>query len=168
MEDNSPDGTLEVAQSLQKLYGADVRAPAHPQPRMPRGSLSICWNIALLTRSASYVDARVLVQRFKIHKRPGKMGLGSAYRDGLKEATGTFVIILDADLSHHVRATRARWPSLELVWDPDTTVVLCPRSRSSFLSSSRKSPSSSPDCAMQPVLNAALRLLDPLQKTTGG
>ena len=30
------------------------------------------------------------------------MGLGSAYIDGLKYATGNFVILMDADLSHHV------------------------------------------------------------------
>lgn len=29
------------------------------------------------------------------------MGLGSAYRDGLKACKGQFVIIMDADLSHH-------------------------------------------------------------------
>lgn len=29
------------------------------------------------------------------------MGLGSAYRDGLKACKGEFVIIMDADLSHH-------------------------------------------------------------------
>lgn len=29
------------------------------------------------------------------------MGLGSAYRDGVKRAKGEFVIIMDADLSHH-------------------------------------------------------------------
>jgi dolichol-phosphate mannosyltransferase len=34
--------------------------------------------------------------------RPGKMGLGSAYIDGLKFCTGNFVILMDADLSHHV------------------------------------------------------------------
>ena len=37
----------------------------------------------------------------KIHKRPGKMGLGSAYKDGLHLATGNFVFLMDADLSHH-------------------------------------------------------------------
>lgn len=30
------------------------------------------------------------------------MGLGSAYQDGIKYCTGDFVIIMDADLSHHV------------------------------------------------------------------
>ena len=29
------------------------------------------------------------------------MGLGSAYVDGLKFATGDFIILMDADLSHH-------------------------------------------------------------------
>lgn len=33
--------------------------------------------------------------------RPGKMGLGSAYIDGLEKCTGNFVILMDADLSHH-------------------------------------------------------------------
>ncbi|XP_049519447.1 dolichol-phosphate mannosyltransferase subunit 1-like [Dermacentor silvarum] len=34
--------------------------------------------------------------------REKKLGLGTAYIHGLKSATGNFVIILDADLSHHV------------------------------------------------------------------
>ena len=29
------------------------------------------------------------------------MGLGSAYVDGLKKCSGNFVILMDADLSHH-------------------------------------------------------------------
>lgn len=36
-----------------------------------------------------------------IHSRPGKLGLGSAYVEGLKHCTGDFVILMDADLSHH-------------------------------------------------------------------
>jgi dolichol-phosphate mannosyltransferase len=39
--------------------------------------------------------------RIVLHQRPGKLGLGSAYRDGLKEAKGNFIILMDADLSHH-------------------------------------------------------------------
>ena len=34
--------------------------------------------------------------------RPGKLGLGTAYVHGLKHSTGDFVIVMDADLSHHV------------------------------------------------------------------
>jgi len=37
----------------------------------------------------------------QILKRAGKLGLGSAYIDGLKLCTGDFVILMDADLSHH-------------------------------------------------------------------
>jgi hypothetical protein len=33
--------------------------------------------------------------------RPGKMGLGSAYMDGLKSCKGNYVILMDADMSHH-------------------------------------------------------------------
>lgn len=62
VEDNSPDGTLQVALDLQKIYGKD--------------------HIVILPRK-------------------GKLGLGSAYRDGLKLATGDFVFLMDADLSHH-------------------------------------------------------------------
>eukprot|EP01133_Synstelium_polycarpum_P020008 gene20008-23975_t len=62
VEDNSPDGTLAIAQQLQKIYTED---------------------------------------RIKILSRPGKMGLGSAYMDGIKKATGSWIILMDADLSHH-------------------------------------------------------------------
>lgn len=41
--------------------------------------------------------------KIRLLARPGKMGLGSAYIDGLKLCTGNFVILMDADLSHHVR-----------------------------------------------------------------
>ncbi|GAM24338.1 hypothetical protein SAMD00019534_075130 [Acytostelium subglobosum LB1] len=62
VEDNSPDGTLQIAQQLQKIIGED---------------------------------------KIKILSRPGKMGLGSAYMDGMKMATGNWIILMDADLSHH-------------------------------------------------------------------
>ncbi|GJQ11638.1 hypothetical protein GpartN1_g3429.t1 [Galdieria partita] len=62
VDDNSPDGTLEVAKKLQQIFGDDkvVLAP-----------------------------------------RAGKLGLGSAYTHGLQFAKGDFIIIMDADLSHH-------------------------------------------------------------------
>lgn len=44
---------------------------------------------------------KVYPNRIKLHKRPGKLGLGSAYRDGLKFCDGKFIILMDADLSHH-------------------------------------------------------------------
>jgi dolichol-phosphate mannosyltransferase len=36
-----------------------------------------------------------------LRPRPGKLGLGTAYAHGLAAATGDFIIIMDADLSHH-------------------------------------------------------------------
>jgi dolichol-phosphate mannosyltransferase len=51
--------------------------------------------------------------KLTILKRPGKMGLGTAYIDGLKLCRGNFVILMDADLSHHV-SNHAR-PSSGLV-----------------------------------------------------
>lgn len=62
VEDSSPDGTLEVAQALQKSFGEK--------------------HVQILTRK-------------------GKLGLGSAYKDGLKKAKGERIILMDADLSHH-------------------------------------------------------------------
>ena len=39
-----------------------------------------------------------------LRPRAGKLGLGTAYVHGLTHATGEFVIIMDADLSHHPSA----------------------------------------------------------------
>jgi dolichol-phosphate mannosyltransferase len=40
--------------------------------------------------------------KIKILHRKGKLGLGSAYIDGIKLCKGEFVFIMDADMSHHV------------------------------------------------------------------
>lgn len=37
--------------------------------------------------------------------RTKKLGLGTAYMHGIKYATGNFIVIMDADLSHHVCIT---------------------------------------------------------------
>lgn len=39
--------------------------------------------------------------RIKLQARAGKLGLGTAYVHGLQFATGDFVVIMDADFSHH-------------------------------------------------------------------
>lgn len=62
VDDNSPDGTLDVAKQLQKIYG----------------------------------DKRILIR-----PRAGKLGLGTAYLHGADVANGDFIILMDADLSHH-------------------------------------------------------------------
>lgn len=63
IDDGSPDGTLDVAKDLQKIYGE---------------------------------------KKIVLKPRPSKLGLGTAYIHGMKYATGNFIIIIDADLSHHV------------------------------------------------------------------
>ncbi|CAK9435981.1 uncharacterized protein LODBEIA_P05720 [Lodderomyces beijingensis] len=65
VDDNSPDGTQEIAKQLIEIYG-----PEHIQLR----------------------------------PRAGKLGLGTAYVHGLQFVTGNFVIIMDADFSHHPEA----------------------------------------------------------------
>ncbi|KAJ2462752.1 dolichol-P-mannose synthesis [Coemansia sp. RSA 2322] len=65
IDDNSPDGTLEVAKQLQKAYG----------------------------------ETRIVLR-----PRAGKLGLGTAYVHGIQNAAGNFVIIMDADMSHHPKA----------------------------------------------------------------
>ena len=62
VEDNSPDGTLKVAEKLVKIFGNN---------------------------------------KIKILSRPGKLGLGSAYMDGLNMCTGDYIFLMDADMSHH-------------------------------------------------------------------
>ena len=41
-------------------------------------------------------------EKIQILKRAGKLGLGSAYMDGLNLVRGDFIFLMDADLSHHV------------------------------------------------------------------
>ncbi|XP_031982932.1 dolichol-phosphate mannosyltransferase subunit 1 [Corvus cornix cornix] len=62
IDDGSPDGTQEVAQQLEKIYGSD---------------------------------------KILLRPRARKLGLGTAYIHGMKYATGNFIVIMDADLSHH-------------------------------------------------------------------
>lgn len=62
IDDNSPDGTLETAKQLERIYGQD---------------------------------------KIVLRPREKKLGLGTAYIHGVKHATGNFIIIMDADLSHH-------------------------------------------------------------------
>ena len=91
IDDGSPDGTLEVAQQLQTIYGSDRIV----------GFTSILPDVTLIFFYflTSYSTAQVLRPREK------KLGLGTAYIHGMKHATGNYIIIMDADLSHHVRET---------------------------------------------------------------
>ena len=41
--------------------------------------------------------------KIKLLGREGKLGLGTAYVAGAKLCEGDYIILMDADLSHHVR-----------------------------------------------------------------
>ncbi|KAJ3330374.1 dolichol-P-mannose synthesis [Gonapodya sp. JEL0774] len=57
----------------------------------PDGTQEVARQLAII-----YGEDRILLR-----PRAGKLGLGSAYIHALNHATGDFVIIMDADLSHH-------------------------------------------------------------------
>lgn len=50
---------------------------------------------------AQRVQQELGADKVVLKSRPGKLGLGTAYAEGLKLAKGDFVVLMDADLSHH-------------------------------------------------------------------
>jgi Glycosyl transferase family 2 len=69
-----------------------------------------------------------------LRPRASKLGLGTAYVHGIKHASGNFIIIMDADLSHHVSLTAGASDSLH-------STVSFSSSQNSFHSSSNCSKS---------------------------
>lgn len=59
----------------------------------PDGTLDVAKQLQTL-----YGEDKILLR-----PREAKLGLGTAYIHGIKHANGNFIIIMDADLSHHVR-----------------------------------------------------------------
>lgn len=51
-------------------------------------------------------------QKIVLRPRASKLGLGTAYIHGIKHATGDFIIIMDADLSHHVSNKQKALPRI--------------------------------------------------------
>ena len=52
---------------------------------------------------------RLYTDKIYLHTRPRKLGLGTAYIDGLHHCKGDFVFLMDADLSHHVLPTQPKF-----------------------------------------------------------
>jgi dolichol-phosphate mannosyltransferase len=77
-------------------------------------------NSATMRRQA-YGEDRVVLK-----PRAGKLGLGTAYIHGLQYARGEFIVIMDADMSHHVRPR----PRLQLLSHPTHHSDPLPRSAS--------------------------------------
>lgn len=66
------------------------------------------WELIIIddgSPDGTAIIAKQLVKAYAPHvllkERSGKLGLGTAYVHGLQFATGNFVIIMDADFSHH-------------------------------------------------------------------
>lgn len=45
-------------------------------------------------------------KKIVLRPREKKLGLGTAYIHGIQHATGNYILIMDADLSHHVSCSR--------------------------------------------------------------
>lgn len=60
---------------------------------------------------AEQLQAVYGADRIVLLHRAGKLGLGSAYRDGLKKCSGAWIILMDADFSHHVSDTNTLTPA---------------------------------------------------------
>ncbi|KAJ6665657.1 hypothetical protein lerEdw1_002027 [Lerista edwardsae] len=73
IDDGSPDGTQEVAEQLIKIYGSDKIVTSKTQSKKTGIGNDFC---------VLFIS-------------------GTAYIHGMKHATGSFIIIMDADLSHH-------------------------------------------------------------------
>lgn len=58
----------------------------------PDGTLDVAKQLQTI-----YGEDKILLR-----PREAKLGLGTAYIHGIKHANGNFIIIMDADLSHHV------------------------------------------------------------------
>lgn len=112
VDDASPDGTLEVAKQLQAVYGADkiVRCS-------PLDTLLAAHERATDPETASgQVGAGVGQSGGLRWGLPEDWGADAsavsrtAYIHGLQFCTGDFVVIMDADFSHHVRRDPALVP----------------------------------------------------------
>ncbi|KAF2284394.1 hypothetical protein GH714_021456 [Hevea brasiliensis] len=110
-EVDGKEGAMGLVTSLDWLWGSDLAGGIY---------LFICLFCFVLFRDVEFeiivVDdgspdgtqdvAKQLQQVYGedcilLRPRPKKLGLGTAYIHGLKQASGNFVVIMDADLSHH-------------------------------------------------------------------
>ncbi|KAI1004015.1 Dolichol-phosphate mannosyltransferase subunit 1 [Podosphaera aphanis] len=69
---------------------------------------NLAWELIIVddgspdgTQDIAIQLARVYNPHVHLQARPGKLGLGTAYVHGLRFASGNYVIIMDADFSHH-------------------------------------------------------------------
>jgi glycosyltransferase involved in cell wall biosynthesis len=98
VDDNSPDGTQDVAKQLASVYGEDKIVRGAPFPAV------LILILLLAGFETSPRKARTWVCPVLRHYLRGLTPrFRTAYIHGLDFCTGDFVIIMDADFSHHVR-----------------------------------------------------------------
>ena len=127
VDDNSPDGTQEIAHQLAKVYGEDKIVRSNWSFALYGKSLTV--NVMTDSKAPcrqTWPWVSLLSLRRRIHS---KLLLDrTAYIHGLQFVSGDFVIIMDADFSHHVGLT----------FYPTLAFWLIYSSLNSFLNSSGK------------------------------
>ncbi|KAI8522586.1 hypothetical protein RHMOL_Rhmol13G0007800 [Rhododendron molle] len=115
----SPHPQLVAVESHPRGVGAAQLVPAtrrdltHSQPKVPYGCFCLGRDVdfeMIIVDDGSPDGTQDVVKKLQevygedrilLRARPKKLGLGTAYVHGLKHASGNFVVIMDADLSHH-------------------------------------------------------------------
>lgn len=108
---NLPVITWLLAKVFEEKYISLLPLPLIKPPN--KGYSKIDWELVIVDDASpdgTQDIARQLIKvygdnRIQLRPRTGKLGLGTAYVHGLQFVTGNFVIIMDADFSHHVS-----WP----------------------------------------------------------
>jgi dolichol-phosphate mannosyltransferase len=125
---------------LEKTFTKQFVPPSSP---LSCGRLTITsnldWELIIVDDASPDGTQEVAKQLIKVYgaerivlkPRAGKLGLGTAYVHGLQFATGNFVIIMDADFSHHVPPPLLTFPSR---W----SLTNSSRNSSQILSNSKK------------------------------
>uniref|UniRef100_A0A3B0MKX4 Dolichol-phosphate mannosyltransferase subunit 1 n=1 Tax=Theileria annulata TaxID=5874 RepID=A0A3B0MKX4_THEAN len=146
VDDNSPDGTASVVEKLQELFTNEFLVK-YNFPHIPmfdkhdvhdfensfesfNSSEDTKGKRKLLGRKGSKKEelaSKGVERTMKLVKRMKKLGLGSSYVSGLSHCKYDFVLILDADLSHHPMYIPSM---LRLQKEKDLDVVSCSRYRS--------------------------------------
>lgn len=111
VDDASPDGTQDVVHALAGVYGSDVVRLAARPGKLGLGAFvrqCVCVTPLPQRTGAAQAPAATCVGACGPDTWSGLsvcvcVATGSAYLHGLKFARGDRVVIMDADLSHHVR-----------------------------------------------------------------
>ncbi|KAG5514147.1 hypothetical protein RHGRI_035522 [Rhododendron griersonianum] len=108
-----PSNLIHGGVGAAQLVPATRRDLTHPQPKVPYGCFCLVRDVdfeMIIVDDGSPDGTQDVVKKLQevygedrilLRARPKKLGLGTAYVHGLKHASGNFVVIMDADLSHH-------------------------------------------------------------------